>query len=191
MRQASLEQVLSAYGALSSTEIEQALELFELKRYQKDDILIKAGQTCDWIGFVQSGIIRNYYISSKDEEVTYCLTFPGKFITAYSSFIDATPSFENIHALGDTELLIIKKRAFEALSRSSMVWMQFALHFAQQSYVLMENRLLLLQMESAEKRYADMLAKQPEYLQEVPLKHLASYLGISQRHLSRLRKNLR
>jgi hypothetical protein len=54
----------------------------------------------------------------------------------------------------------------------------------------MEDRLLALQMKSAEKRYEDLMKNYPVFLLEVPLKYLASYLGITQRHLSRLRKNI-
>ena len=85
---------------------------------------------------------------------------------------------------------MIRRTHFEELINSSKRWLKFSNHLAEQSYVLMENRLLALQMESAEKRYDDLLSDNPEYIQKVPLKYLASYLGITQRHLSRLRKKL-
>lgn len=186
----SLENILKSYGELSEDDIAKGLDYFSLKSYKKDDILISEGKTCDWIAFVCSGIIRNYYISSKADEVTYCLTFPNKFITAYSSFISGDKTFENIHAISDTEVLVIKKNQFSKLINSNSNWLKFSNYFAEQSYLLMENRLLALQMESAEKRYSDLISHHPEYIQKVPLKYIASYLGITQRHLSRLRKNL-
>ena len=152
--------------------------------------LIKQGKTCDWIAFVKSGIVRNYYLSSRDEEVTYCISFENSFISAYSSFISDKTTFENIHALTDVELYIIKKNNFLTLINSNHKWLKFSNHFTEQTYVLMENRLLALQMESAEKRYKDLIYNHPKFIKEIPLKHLASYLGISQRHLSRLRKQL-
>jgi CRP-like cAMP-binding protein len=153
-------------------------------------VLIEAGSTCDWIAFVHSGILRNYYVSSKGEEVTYCLTFPNKFITAYSSFLSGEPTFENIHAISDAKVLFIKKHHYQELIDSSKSWLKFSKIFAEQSYLLMENRLLALQMESAENRYRALITHEPQFIQHVPLKYLASYLGVTQRHLSRLRKNI-
>lgn len=186
----NLKNEFKAFGLLSEIDITKCLNLFAHKSYKKNDFLIEAGRTCEWVAFVCSGIVRNYYISSKDEEVTYCMTFPNKFITAYSSFISGEKTFENIQALTDLDVLMIKRSDFKSLVNSSENWLHFSNYFAEQSYILMENRLLSLQMESAEKRYEDLITNHPEYIQQVPLKHIASYLGITQRHLSRLRKNL-
>ena len=118
------------------------------------------------------------------------MTFPNNFITAYSSFISSEKTFENIHALTDTEVLVIKKNDLLKLSSTSANWLKFSNYFSEQSYILMEKRLLILQMESAEKRYNDLMSNHPEMIQYVPLKYIASYLGITQRHLSRLRKKI-
>lgn len=69
-------------------------------------------------------------------------------------------------------------------------WIKFFKNVAELEYVNLEKRLFLLQRESAEKRYQDLLENQPEYLKLIPLHYLASYLGVTQRHLSRIRKNL-
>ena len=184
-----LEQQLRLYGELSEDDITKGLDFFKLRLFKKEELLIKAGETCNWIFFIASGIVRNYYISNKGEAVTYCITFPMNFITAYSSFISGEKTFENIHALTDLEVLTIEKKHLNELNTSSH-WLKFSKHFAEQSYVMMENRLLALQMESAQNRYAELLSKNPEFVQQVPLKYLSSYLGITQRHLSRLRKNI-
>ena len=73
---------------------------------------------------------------------------------------------------------------------SSTNWLKFSRFVAEQSYIEMENRLLAIQMEPAKKRYEDLIENHPDYLQNVPLKYLASFLGITQRHLSRLRKEI-
>jgi CRP-like cAMP-binding protein len=186
----TLEKQFRSFGALSEDDIAWGIDYFFPKSFKKDDLLIKAGETCNWIAFVCSGIVRNYYISSKGEEVTYCLTFPHHFITAYSSFITSEKTFENIQLLTDAEMLVIKRAHFQELVSSSNSWLKFSNHLAEQTYILMEKRLLAIQMESAEKRYHDLLSSHPEFIQRVPLKYLASYLGITQRHLSRIRSKL-
>lgn len=186
----TLESIIQNFGELSDQEISAGLTYFRPRSIKKNEVLIEAGSTCDWIAFVHSGILRNYYVSSKGEEVTYCLTFPNKFITAYSSFLSGEPTFENIHAITDAEALFIKKHHYQELIDSSKSWLKFSKIFAEQSYLLMENRLLALQMESAENRYRELITHEPQFVQHVPLKYLASYLGVTQRHLSRLRKNI-
>ena len=185
-----LEEIFRSYGQLSEKDIARGLDYFSPRSYKKGDFIIEAGQTCNLIAFIRFGIVRNFYISRKDEEVTYCMTFPNNFITAYSSFISSEKTFENIHALTYTEVLVIKKNDLLKLSSTSANWLKFSNYFSEQSYILMEKRLLILQMESAEKRYNDLMSNHPEMIQYVPLKYIASYLGITQRHLSRLRKNI-
>lgn len=190
MDKTTLEQAIKSFGSLPEVDVEKGLSLFQPKRYLKNEYLIQEGRTCDWIAFIQSGIVRNFYTSSKAEEVTYCMTFQNHFISAYSSFISGEKTFENIHALTDLEVWIISKKDYQDLIQSSMQWLRFSNYFAEQSYILMEKRLLGLQMESADKRYAELLKNQPEILRNIPLKYIASYLGITQRHLSRLRSKI-
>lgn len=182
--------MLKSVDFLTDSEISNGLFYFEPKSFQKGDVLIESGTICNWRAFVASGVLRNFYISSKDEEVTYCLTFPNNIVSAFSSFMTQKKTFENIHALTNGELLIIRHNQYYELMNSSENWLRFSRFVAEQAYIEMENRLLALQMESAKKRYEDLLRFNPEYLQTVPLKYLASYLGITQRHLSRLRKEI-
>lgn len=186
----NLRNMLKSVDILTDSEILNGLNYFEPKSFEKGDILIEAGKICNWMAFVNSGVLRNFYISSKDEEVTYCLTFPNRVTSAFSSFMTQRVTFENIHALTNVELLLISHNQYYALMNSSENWLKFSRFFAEQSYIEMENRLLTLQMESAKKRYKDLLRFNPDYIQNVPLKYLASYLGITQRHLSRLRKEI-
>jgi len=172
----------------SAQEIEDCLSCLTPQFFKKDAYLIQEGTTCDWVAFIDSGIVRNYYHSSAGEEVTYCLTFPHTFITAYSSFILNNKTFENIHALSDVEALVLHKKDYSRLVDSSTAWLKFSRYFAEQSYILMENRLLSMQMESAKERYRQLVENYPEYIAHVPLKFIASYLGVTPRHLSRLRK---
>ena len=186
----NLYHMLQSVGILTEAEIQNGIQYFEPRSFKKGELLVAAGSRCQWMGFVNSGVLRNYYISSKAEEVTYCLTFPNKVISAFSSFMTQKPTFENIHALTHGELLVIQRQAYYDLMDSSENWLRFSRWVAEQSYIEMENRLLALQMESAKKRYEDLITYQPEYLQQVPLKYLASFLGVTQRHLSRLRKEI-
>ncbi|WP_373943319.1 Crp/Fnr family transcriptional regulator [Polaribacter sejongensis] len=157
---------------------------------KKGGFFIKENRISKEVAFVVSGLFRSFYYSSSEEEVTYCFTFSNSFVSAYSSFLSQTKTIENIQALTDIELLTISREDILMLEKSSTNWLKFFKLITEQEYIKMEKRVLLLQKESAEKKYTDLLINHPEYLQVIPLNFLASYLGITQRHLSRIRKTI-
>lgn len=185
-----MKKYLNTFNILTNKEIDQVQKIAKRKFLKKGDYFIREGKTCNQVAFIVSGIFRSYYSTSLDEEVTYCFRFSNSFVSAYSSFLTQSKSVENIQALTDIEMLSITKDDVLTLEKSSTNWMKFFKINAEQEYIEMEKRIFLLQKESAEQRYLDLLTNQPEYLQLIPLNYLASYLGITQRHLSRIRKSL-
>lgn len=186
----SLKHFLQSFNILTVIEIDDFIQLINYKRFKKWEYFIKEGEICKQIAFVLTGSLRSYYTSDKDEEVTYCITFPNSLMTAYSSFLTAQPTMENIQAITNTELLIIPKDKFEKLVQQNPNWVYVLKTIAEQQYIELEKRIFQLQKSDATKRYADLLKYQPEYIQKIPLQYLASYLGISPRHLSRIRKEV-
>ena len=183
-----MKNYLKSFNILSNDEIDLFETKVTYKKLEKGDFFIQEGKTCKEIAFVISGLFRSFYYSSSEEEVTYCFTFSNSFVSAYSSFLSQTKTVENIQALTDIELLIISRDEILKLENSSTNWLKFFKFIAEQEYIKMEKRIFILQKESAEKRYQDLLTNAPEYLQLIPLNYLSSYLGITQRHLSRIRK---
>ena len=110
-------------------------------------------------------------------------------MAAYSSFITGEGSLENMQALSSAELLVIKKSEMEKLTKSPN-WIKFLKIIAEQHYLELEKRVFQLQRDNAVQRYTLLLENQPEYIQQIPLQYLSSYLGITQRHLSRIRKEI-
>jgi CRP-like cAMP-binding protein len=183
-----MRNYLKSFNILSNDEIDLFESKVACKKLDKGDFFIQEGTTCKEVAFVISGLFRSFYHSSLEEEVTYCFTFSNSFVSAYSSFLSQTKTAENIQALTDIELLTISKDEILKLENSSTNWLKFFKFIAEQEYIKMEKRIFILQKESAEKRYQDLLTNDPEYLQLIPLNYLSSYLGITQRHLSRIRK---
>ncbi|MGZ9735489.1 Crp/Fnr family transcriptional regulator [Flavobacterium sp. GNP002] len=188
MKDDSLRHFLHSFNILRDIEIDDFLQLLTYKTFKKAEYFIKEGETCKQVAFVLTGSLRSYFTSDKDEEVTYCITFPNSLMTAYSSFLTAQPTMENIQAITKTELLIIPKDKFEKLIQQNPNWVYFLKTIAERQYIELEKRIFQLQKSDATKRYSDLMKNHPEYVQKIPLQYLASYLGISQRHLSRIRK---
>ncbi|MEM6845989.1 MAG: Crp/Fnr family transcriptional regulator [Bacteroidota bacterium] len=190
MTQAPMVNYLKSFGILTDEEIESFLKVATSKSIRRDEYFIKEGKICKEVMFVLSGVLRSFYYSSDGKETTYCFTFQNSFLTAYSSFIAQTPTQENIQAITDTEMVSVPKEKIIALEKSSTNWLRLFKYLAEQEYIKMEKRIFLLQQEPAEKRYEDLLENHPDYLHAIPLNYLASYLGISQRHLSRIRRSM-
>lgn len=183
-----MENYLKSFNLLTNEEIEEFSKMVRKKTLKKGEFFVKAGSTCNEVAFVISGILRSFYYSSNSEEITFCLTFQNSFMTAYSSLISNSITNENIEALSDVELYVFTREQLLQLENSSMNWLKFSKMMAEQEYIRLEQRIFLLQKESAETRYEDLVKNHPEYLKSIPLTYLASYLGVTQRHLSRLRK---
>lgn len=185
-----MRDFLKTFNLLTNAEIDEMYSLASLRSVEKGACFISEGKVCNEVAFVKKGIFRSFHTSETGEEITYCIIFPGHFMTAYSSFISGKGTPENIQAVTPAELLVLPKHEIERLADKSTNWLRFLKAMAEQQYVDLENRVFQLQRDKAAQRYQDLLQHYPQYLREIPLQYLASYLGITQRHLSRLRKEI-
>ncbi|WP_284462723.1 Crp/Fnr family transcriptional regulator [Chryseobacterium sp.] len=179
-----------SFNLFSESEIEEFLQLFELRKVNKNDYFIHEGERCREVAFIKSGIFRSFYLSDDGKDMTYCFRFPNTLMAAYSSFISGSLSKENMQAINDAELLVLKKESMDAIVQDDLNWTKFLKIIAEQEYLELENRFFQLQRDSASQRYTALLENYPDYIQKIPLQYLASYLGITQRHLSRIRKEI-
>lgn len=184
----ALRQYLEMVGHLSEEDIQSLLAFVRFQKLKKGDFFIREGQVSLEVGFLVSGLIRSYYTTNSGEEITYCFRFPNDMIAAYSSFITGNKTDENLQAISEVELLVFSKQELNKLANDGLNWTKFLKEIAELQYIELEKRIFQLQKTTALQRYEDLLQNQPEYVQKIPLQYLASYLGITQRHLSRIRK---
>ncbi|WP_291725352.1 Crp/Fnr family transcriptional regulator [Bernardetia sp.] len=185
-----VKKFLNSFGILSEKEINDFVQNTVRKKLNKSDFFIREGEVCNEIAFINSGTFRSFYTTNKGEEFTYCIMFPANFIAAYSSFITEEATSENIQAITNAELLVISKNTLDNFAKHSINWLKMYKIIAEQQYIELEKRIYQLQKDNAAERYRDLIENQPQYIQEIPLHYLASYLGITQRHLSRIRKEV-
>lgn len=185
-----MKEFLKALQILSEEELQEVDSLLYERSIEKNDFLIQQGQVCNEIVFIKSGILRSFYITSEGEEITNCITFDNELMSAYSSFISQSPTDENIQALAVTQLQIINKTNLLNLYKKSINWQEVGRILAEIQYVELEKRIVSFQKQNAKQRYEKLLKNHPNYIQYIPLNNLASFLGITTRHLSRLRKEI-
>ncbi|RZL31631.1 MAG: Crp/Fnr family transcriptional regulator [Pedobacter sp.] len=185
-----MTEYLKSFNLFTDEEINDFLSLCQVRTLKKGDVYIEQNKICKSLSFVKSGIFRSFYFSNNDDEITYCFTFPNNLLMAYSSFISQNKSEENIQALSDAEIISIPKLTLERLAESNNNWLRFLKIIAEKEYVELEKWIFNHQKDNAQQRYLDLLTKQSHYIQEIPLHYIASYLGVTQRHLSRIRANI-
>jgi CRP-like cAMP-binding protein len=186
----AFRQYLESVGYLSEEDIHSLIAFVHSRKLKKGEFFIREGQISMEVGFLVAGLIRSYYTTNSGEEITYCFRFPNDMITAYSSFITGNKTEENLQAIADVELLVFSKQDLNKLANDSLNWVKFLKKMAELQYIELENRIFQLQKTTALQRYENLLLNHPEFVQKIPLQYLASYLGITQRHLSRIRKEL-
>lgn len=173
---------------LSSDEKETFQSLFEIDYIKRNQILLREGQISKFEYFILSGCLRSFYIDDSLIEHTTMFAIEGWWTGNLKSFLRGTPSEFAIQAQENTKLIRIHKSKIETLySRIP----KFERYFR----ILLQNRLLATQdrvnnhlSSPASERYIQFIAKYPEIEQRVPLKYIASYLGITPTYLSRLRR---
>lgn len=186
-----MKTFLQSFYILTAEDIENFMKHTRRKTLQKGAFFVRENEHCNEVAFIESGLFRSFYHNSNGEEITYCFLSEQSLLTAYSAYITGQRTTENIQALAPSELVYISKSALEELQENNVRWLTVFKTLAEQEYLNLERRIFTLQRESAEQRYLHLLQHHPKYLLEIPLQYLASYLGISQRHLSRIRQQIK
>lgn len=170
--------------------IPEIVNSFELLKLYKNDYFVKEGKICNYFCYIESGILQHSIDVNFVEKTTY-LGLKNSCTSALKSFQQQIPSRKNIKALSDCSLLVIDVEKFNYLLKSNKAFYQFYFNLIENQIFLIDDYRIDLLTLSPEERYQKLLANEPELLQKVPLHYLASFLGISTRHMSRIRKNIK
>jgi CRP-like cAMP-binding protein len=152
----------------------------------KNKDLQAIGHTCRTIYFVKRGMARIYYYKD-GTDITESFAFENSLIARVESLFTGKPSKKGIQVLEDSDFIGISSPALIGLYDSYPEIERLFRKVFEAAYVETVNRLESIQFHSAEERYRDLLKTSPDILQRMPLKHIASYLGITQVSLSRIR----
>ncbi len=179
----------SNISLLSTESRDEFGNLCKLISIKKNHDLQAIGQTCRTIYFVQQGVARIYYYKA-GKEVTEYFAFENDLIIRAESLFTGKPSHKAIQAVSDTNFIAISAHPLFLLFEEHRDIERLFRKIVEHSYVDTINRLESLQFHTAEERYRSLIEKSPEVVKQIPLKHIASYLGISQVSLSRIRASM-
>lgn len=169
----------------------QATEIaaeFTPKEFGKNAYLLHAGHISDDYLFLDSGFMRAFAYDTDGNDVTTGFYASGQIVFEVASFFNRTPSQEYIQALTDCQGWGITHQQLNALFHARPEFWEFGRSVLVRGYAALKSRMLALITEPAATRYDSLLHASPEILQHAPLKTIASYLGITDTSLSRIRK---
>jgi len=184
-----LRQFLEDNHSHFEQNIKEIVDSFKVLSLKKNEFLVKEGKVCNHFCFVESGILQ-HSIEVLDEEKTTYLALRNSFTSSLYSFLNQSKSRKNIKALVDTELWVVDLKTFKNLIKNNPAFHQFYYDLIERQICLIDDYRIDLLTLTPEERYKKLLLTEPKLLQEVPLHYLASFLGISTRHMSRIRKNI-
>ena len=166
------------------------LEAFALETFEKNDFVVEYGKISRHIGFVKSGMFQ-YYVLKDGEEKTHYVNIENTWFASLLSFIREVPALENIRALTEGSIYLISKTQLKRVIGEVPGFKDFYIGLLESSICGIDEDRHDLIVLTAEQRYEKMLKSEPHLLQHIPLQYLASMLGITPRHLSRIRNNIR
>jgi CRP-like cAMP-binding protein len=181
----------SSFIPLSAIDKEAIALNFKHTTIKRNEFLLKEGKVCDFIAFVNSGVIRHYHLKD-GKEITCDVTLKNSFITDFRSFTQSIPSEYNFQILKNAELLIIKKRELLELYNNYKNIETLGRIMAEQVALRTIDIAMSLSSDKPQERVEKLILQRPDLFQEVPQRYLANLLGISPESLSRIRarKNL-
>ena len=178
---------ITAYTPLASMEWESIEACLNRREYPKQSLLLQEGRICRKLYFLENGLLR-YFINRDGREVTKYFTVPPYCFTSQRSFTLQQAATESIETMEKSVVWEMGRDDAFRLLQTNSSWNNFVRLLVQEVQFYTENILEQLQNQTAEERYVEMIKEGNVLLERVPLKYLASYLGIAPQSLSRIRK---
>lgn len=189
MFSAKLIQTINQFSKINKIQLAKIEAISKNTTVGKNDVLQNIGHTCKTLYFVESGLLRIFYLKDGND-ITESFETENSFVARAESLFSNSPSQKGIQALEKTELISINtQKLFDLFEENPEIERLFR-KIIELSYVKTIQRIESLQFHTAEERYLNLLNEFPEIIQRVQLKHIASYLGITQVSLSRIRAKI-
>lgn len=160
-----------------------------IRKLKKKEFLFHPNENCNYLAFIQKGTFRVFFYNNQDIEITVWFSWEGMMVGDLLAFYKKSKSLFYIQAIEESEIRIIPRDKLEALYISHPEYLQFGRKYAEYVSINVMERMLSLQTKSAEERYLELL-ETPNYMKKIPLKYLASYIGVTDSSLSRIRRNI-
>lgn len=187
MQHKILFDYISQYVPLTTVDWDMLKDNLVVKNYKKKEKILQEGQVCRYIYFVETGAIRVYETAKTGKEISVFFALNQAFFTNYASFLSQKAGIQTIQAIEDTKIIAFPYETVQKGYDCSKNWERFGRLMAEQIFMAEMKRRTDLQKQTYEERYHYILKEYPQWLNEIPLHYLASYIGMTKESLSRIR----
>jgi CRP-like cAMP-binding protein len=175
---------------LSESDIEILKPFFIPKKMRKRQYVLNAGDVCQYITFVEKGMLRSFTVDAEGYEHVVQFAIEGWWVSDVGSFVSGKDALYNIEALEDCELLHLNKSGMDELLVKLPVMERFFRLLMQGNIVALQRRVIAYMSLSAEEKYLKLMEVAPDVMQRASQQHIASYLSITPETLSRIRRKV-
>jgi CRP/FNR family transcriptional regulator, anaerobic regulatory protein len=182
-----LRKHISQYVEISDTEFDTISKTFKVVRYQAKNNILKKGQVLDFMAFVNEGCLENATKIGKKEQ-TINFSTEGCWIGDIKGLLKNNPSNISIKALESTELFVLDKPYFLESIKTNPKFLFYFLIIVYEAYLQTNEQYAKTLALSAEERYDELMENAPDFINRIPDKYLASYLGVQPPSLSRIKR---
>lgn len=185
-----IEYILQ-FGNLNQQQIDFILKKANEIELRKDEYFWEAGKLVTQVGFITHGILRICYYNNKGEEITRYFVDEKHLIVDWINYETNMAVSEYLQAATDCKLIVFSKQDWKEISDTIIGWDNIVQKINAKNHIEKFERRSPLVSQDATTRYTEFMEKYPTLANRVPLSYIASYLGITQSSLSRIRKNIR
>lgn len=183
-------KTLKGIYALKEPQLNQLLDLMERIEVPKNQRIIHAGSIEKSLFFIEKGIARAF-CDGPENQITFWFGMEGDIVFSYNSYINALPGYESVEVLEHSVLYEVKTAALEALFQKDVEFANWGRKLAELELIKTEERLIARLFKTATERYQELLSNDPALIQRIQLGYIASYLGVTQVTLSRIRAEVK
>lgn len=183
-----IEAIVAQFGALSSETIFDIKKVAQIRKVNKGNVLVREGDYSYELYYIVKGGARAYYLKD-GKTITDWFAFENDFISSIVSFFLGVPSQHYIEVLEDTTFMVLQLKDIEMLCDKHHDFERLGRLSTTKTMIQLQQRIVSLQFKSSKERYDSLLEKYPQIELRAPLGDIASYLGITQETLSRIRNS--
>lgn len=176
------------YSTMTHDELDVLESILVPMKYQKGEVILKAGDVCQNIYWVARGLVRQFYYKN-DKELTEYMAAENTIFMSIESLFKEQPSRQQIHALEPTILFALPKKSLEREAVKNVNIQMLYRKILEESLIISQVHADMLRFESAQERYAKLVKRQPQLVLRAPLVYIASYLQMTPETLSRVRNS--
>ena len=185
-----IKQIINQRYTMPDTSLERLRECLTEVSYPKGTCILEIGKVEKNIFFIKQGIVRAYTLVG-GKEITFWIGKEGATLVSMKGYVNDEPGYETMELMEDSVLYVLKRKELQALFLEDLHIANWGRRYAEMELLATEERLISMLSAIASERYNELVKNEPDLLQRLPLGSIATYLGITQASLSRIRAKIK